>query len=47
MLLIRLKSVHRRMLPSGFLTGTIGEDHGLWEGLRIPCSTNVCTSSRS
>ena len=47
MLLTFLKSMQRHTDPSGFLTGTIGLDQGLKDGLTIPCSKRDNTSTRS
>ena len=42
-----LKSMQRRTEPSGFLTGTIGRDQRLKDGLTMPCSKRDKTSTRS
>ena len=47
LLLILLKSMHRRTVPSGFRTGTMEVDHGLREGIKVPDSCNVRISSLS
>ena len=40
-LVILLKSMHNQREPSGFLIGTIGDDHGLVQGSIIPpCNSN-------
>ena len=39
-----LKSIHRRMFPSGFDTSVIGLQYGLLEGLIISCSSIVSIS---
>ena len=47
MLLTFLKSMQRRTEPSGFLTGTIGLDLALKDGLAMPCSKRDNTLTRS
>ena len=39
-----LKSIHKRILPSGFDTTVIGLQYGLLEGLIISCSSIVSIS---